>query len=636
MNNYSKIIDLIDKYEYVSFDMFDTLIKRDCPEPRDIQRILGHKLGPTIDFYKLRLNAESYAWEKSSGEEVTLEQIYDVLKADYPLFDWNRIQKQEIEMEYNYCTFNNNFQDILEFCKTTHKKIIIATDMYLNKTTIDSILKKNRIKYDYLYLSSDCGYSKRDGSMFDYILKDLNINKNDIIHIGDNLKSDYLRPLSKGIHAIKIPTEDIKTLFHSNRKEISNEYINVQTILNNHFLMGCSDFFYQSGAETLGPILYGFCMWLEFQIKKNHHDKIFFLARDGQILKQQYDKIKSTDVLTSYMYASRRALIVPTLWLHADISELQSVLFFPRLGSIRQMLKKIGLSDSFINNLDFKGFDIDKIVEYKSLFSDIKFLDLYENKLKQYVIENSKKEYELLLEYFKQIGFCGNIAIVDIGWNGNMQRALQEVCQIANIDVEIDGYYVCLNPDSNNIKNKVISARGYLCDYVNNTGIYYDLKNYISMFELFFSADHGTVIKFEKKESIIPVLGEWEFETYKNGLDDYKKINRFQDGAKKYCDIVINNRIFSPIDAQISSMNMIKLGNNPSCCIAKEFGKLRIIDDEVQYLSNPKSLKYYLFHIKELKYDFIFTPWKIGFLKQLLKINFPYAAIVKIMRNLKR
>ena len=42
--------------------------------------------------------------------------------------------------------------------------------------------------------------------------------------------------------------------------------------------------------------------------------------------------------------------------------------------------------------------------------------------------KNSKDEFNIYVNYLKSINFHGKVAIVDIGWHGNMQKALNKIC----------------------------------------------------------------------------------------------------------------------------------------------------------------------------------------------------------------
>ena len=76
---------LIDKYKYVSFDIYDTLISRYTVCPHDVFRIVEDRYNSEYDrsiddFLHARIDAESTARSHDPGKEVTLDGIYEKLK----------------------------------------------------------------------------------------------------------------------------------------------------------------------------------------------------------------------------------------------------------------------------------------------------------------------------------------------------------------------------------------------------------------------------------------------------------------------------------------------------------------------------------------------------------------------------
>lgn len=70
---------IIRHYQYVSFDVFDTLIERDVNRPSDIFVLVGKCiLGKenAEKFRILRKKAEFEAREENNHKEITLDQIY--------------------------------------------------------------------------------------------------------------------------------------------------------------------------------------------------------------------------------------------------------------------------------------------------------------------------------------------------------------------------------------------------------------------------------------------------------------------------------------------------------------------------------------------------------------------------------
>ncbi|WP_170839170.1 HAD-IA family hydrolase, partial [Escherichia coli] len=79
-------------------------------------------------------------------------------------------------------------------------KIIFISDMYLGKSFLAKILHKNGYEeYDNLYVSSEHRVKKHSGELFDYVINDLGIEPQTILHIGDNVEADVKKAKSRNI-----------------------------------------------------------------------------------------------------------------------------------------------------------------------------------------------------------------------------------------------------------------------------------------------------------------------------------------------------------------------------------------------------------------------------------------------------
>ena len=146
-NKIEYIKRIIDDYEYISFDIFDTLISRNFPKPSNIFNILGRdNKNAESSFSEQRIMAEKEARIMSEKEEVTLPEIYKNIKTLSNKQDSELIQNEE-ELEITLSVAIKNNKKLLDYCNDKHKKIIIISDMYLNKSVIKEILDKNEIKY---------------------------------------------------------------------------------------------------------------------------------------------------------------------------------------------------------------------------------------------------------------------------------------------------------------------------------------------------------------------------------------------------------------------------------------------------------------------------------------------------------
>ena len=139
-----------------SFDIFDTLITRKVAVPEGIFAIMQFELGKEeyIDipisiknnFYRLRIEAERQArhfYQRNGIEDVTLEQIYDVLAVRGELSEGQckQLVCLECDIEYRECIpIERNIIQVKKLL-SEGKKVILISDMYLPKEQIYKYLE---------------------------------------------------------------------------------------------------------------------------------------------------------------------------------------------------------------------------------------------------------------------------------------------------------------------------------------------------------------------------------------------------------------------------------------------------------------------------------------------------------------
>ncbi|WP_370821912.1 HAD-IA family hydrolase [Acidaminococcus massiliensis] len=643
---YDEIKKETEKYQYVSFDLFDTLIKRDCFRPIELFHILEEKINLSyqvkINFAEKRIQAEKKAREISSYEEVTLDEIYMQLKDNFSSEQIGNIKQWEQELELNLCQWNPLMRDVYNYCKQQEKNILIVTDIYLPQNLIERILDKLQIQYKFLFVSSVERKTKNKGGVFQRVLEKLGCQPYEIFHIGDNHESDYLIPHKLGIAAIQIPRESKINLFIQKKTyKKSHEYANLCSFINNHSNLHTwdavhkkngLDYFFQAGYEAQGPLLYSFVRWLEEQIKKMKIDKVFFLARDGQIMQKAFNILNDT-IPNFYMYASRRALITPSLWMQPELKEVIQSITFLEKEKISSILKRIGLQPEHYRKF-FEGTKFNWEIEYNSreLFKDIDFKNLYNVYIKPDMITSSKKQYQKLITYLNQIDFKGKVAIVDIGWFGNMQRALNKVIDKAKIPAKVQGFYLGLNPFEKVLGDD--AAHGFLFDRDYNVNLFRKERMFNSLFEILFTANHGTTLGYKEQDSkITPVLDCWEYEKVEL-QSDYKKIDATQKGALEFIKDITSAISFDLINTpQISFMNWICLGFYPDQKCANRFGALHMLDDEISCIAEPQTNGYGI-HVGHLLKDLKKSLWQIGFLTILYGDKILYGDLYYLFRDI--
>lgn len=148
------IIKQIEKYDVVSFDIFDTLLKRNVKKPTDIFRYMEKKYQKE-GFFNERIDAEKRARARAK-KEITLKKIYEEMNFDF--------SKEELETESELLIRNDWIMPVYK--KAIQSKIVIVTsDMYLPEDFIIQILKREKLEgYKKLYLSSAVGKTKSSGA----------------------------------------------------------------------------------------------------------------------------------------------------------------------------------------------------------------------------------------------------------------------------------------------------------------------------------------------------------------------------------------------------------------------------------------------------------------------------------------
>ena len=613
--NIEKIKNKIDNYQYISFDLFDTLVKRNISTPCDVFDLVEYEYNKKNDqkisnFRELRMVAENDAYTQSI--EPNLDEIYNNLNIQ----NKEQLKKLELEIEIEICQKNIDFYPIYEYAKERNKKIIITSDMYLPKKVVLQILKKAKIDFDYFFLSNEVKLNKRSGKIYPYILENLHINADKLIHIGDSKRSDYLMPRFYGIKSILIPKKIQKLNYFKNYMPRTIEENVLINFLNNNLPMN-EGYYYRVGYEVLGIILYGYAKWLNIELNEKKISKTYFLAREGKLLEEAYKIVNQDTKELKYLYVSRQSTRSCLLVQIDSLEQFFKICIVRKGATLEDFFKYAGLNinqyDALLSKYHVRKTDLVwNAPEMENIFSNIK---------KDIQKEANKKE-KLLTAYLKQEDLTDKIAVSDIGWHGTMQKSLGYWARQNDINAQLTGYYIA------NFENTFSDSPQYGYLY-NKEEDEYRAKGFIGLFENLFLAKHGTTVGYqEKKGKIVPILAKYEFSEQDNKI--YREV---QSGA---LDFVSQIEKLACLDLLISpefaKVGIEKLGLEPRRLDIQMFGKLSFMDTrKLDMIQLNYGLFGYLFHPKALKADFLDSSWKVGWLKSIFKLPLPYMKILQTL-----
>ena len=309
MSLLNKIKSEIDSHEIISFDIFDTLLLRPYVKPTDLFFHL-EKLENKKGFAKARIEAEKQARKTHSDlEDINIDEIYDEIKDEY-----KPLKEKEMALEAEVLTANPEMKEVYDYALNQNKKIIIVSDMYLPEDFLHNTLIKNGYTNFRLYVSGDKRKKKGSGTIYQYVLKKLNIEPKKFIHIGDNRRSDYEVPINMGMSAYYYE-QVISRYFKQNEKakiflEKYKDNLEASVMIMNfalHWLKNQEeDFWSRIGYEYGGPMCYAYMRWVEQQVLEKGIKEILFVARDGYSLQKVFDSFGHKDIKTHYVYAPRQ------------------------------------------------------------------------------------------------------------------------------------------------------------------------------------------------------------------------------------------------------------------------------------------------------------------------------------------
>ena len=622
---------IVDECDMISFDLFDTLIKRDVKREEDVFGIIENVLKtmnrPEANGFKNeRIAAMNNIYSKHYNREMKLEDIYAEMYGfvDDSIYEIINIEEH---VQTEVCTKNIPVVKFLDWCvENGNKRMLIITDTYLPKNVIIQILDKNGLKKyfddDGIYVSSEEGVTKKSGKLFHKIIEKDRYNVAKWVHFGDAIRSDIIIPGKIGLKTVHV-NRNINNCVFSIKSERDDYEAQALECFQNNRILEIDGYYHKFGYECMGPIVWGFSSWLNKQLKEKSSCRFLFLSREGQFLKRIYELLDDGRN-SEYFYASRQAITAATFWMHNDIIEILHLLRLPhRFGrSLLYELLGLHVNQKYEAATDDSNTytSIDDVLRDEDL---VRYLSGKLDAIKLY----SKNQYDLLCQYLGITKTIQEIVLVDIGWRGSMQKALEEVIHSINSTIVVSGYYVGFSkagPKAYGMEGR----HGYLFNgYIDSDKIDEErLFGFGGLFEILFMADHGSVQKYANTEyGVEPICHTCEYAT------DYQKIREIQEGAAKFVIDAKSSVVFSDFIKNrpyIMFEKMGKVGCYPSRREIHNLGKIKILDGSERSL--VEEIK--LFPIKRFLNGLMNSGWKVAFIKKTWQI-LPGFRLYKIGKN---
>jgi FMN phosphatase YigB (HAD superfamily) len=463
---------LLEEFDTISFDVFDTLLVRRTHDPdlvkppvaqyvADLAAAKGHALDweavqDCRDHHETALRkqtSETFVDHEARYELFMRSMLEELFQGDHPEdIDelYKKVRRYELRIENAMLVPRAGFTNWLEALHAQGKRILAISDMYLSAAEIEELLEHaGLLKYIQTVISSaDSFLCKSSGKAYEMLMDKYELSPDRWIHVGDHPISDGIRAREAGLKYALI----LQDPEERRRKAIARHYWHYA--IYRKFWTGrtlqqfmapmeaenqpCSDM-YMAGYNFFGPLMGVFIQSIAEHCKKHNISKIFFLSREGWMFKQVWEKV--TPYLypgvelpeIEYLYVSRMALAGASC-AHKGLSQENADIVFLPAGNrdFRDVCRVFGLeAEAFTEHLQRYELEADTLLSHNYADFELQHRKNFYRLLQDTAFQNEIKRQtgphnDALQRYLEASGFFAHddIALVDIGWLGTIQRYL--------------------------------------------------------------------------------------------------------------------------------------------------------------------------------------------------------------------
>lgn len=593
-----------------SFDVFDTVLTRIFARPQDLffamaadnRSLSFEKPMDWAQFPYARIEAEVRARAISSMEDITLADIYTHLGQALGLDKTQQdgLLCREVELEKRSVRPVPPVLVLIEQARAEGHRIIFISDMYLPREVVRAMLESVGAFHegDSIYISGEVGKTKHTGNLFRHAMAKEKVAPVQVHHIGDNSVADVQKAREIGILSSHF------TETHLNRYE---QTIVDTDVLPRHIrsqVAGASRLarlecpynethrrtIWDTGASVAGPLLTGYVAWLLSDAQRRGIERLYFIARDGQILSRIAKIIcerLDLPIDCRYLYGSRQAWHLPAVTALGEC-EYGWIISPTDFLSIRMILRRIDVAPHEVErNLTQIGFteldwDSNLLPDQRQCLSEF----IRSSRWDDIILEKAAQKRRPAFRYLEQEGLvdCVPYAVVDIGWNGRLQRSLGNILDAGGAARALAGYYFGLR--SRIDPRPQDELRAYFWDHL-HPSITNDIgfKTRVMM-EIFSSADHGGVCGYEMEgEQVIPVLlSEDAHRLLEWGVTvQQEAIKCFVENL----DSLVLKGLTDPVWKVSLARLLEQFYNDPTLAEAQTYGKYPVAEDQNAAVCQP-------------------------------------------------
>jgi FMN phosphatase YigB (HAD superfamily) len=445
------------------------------------------------------------------GDSRSSEQVVDLAA---------RYLAVELEFEAECLGSNREMAGLLQTAKAAGVRVVAISDMYLSAVHLRQLLDARGFAglVDVIVTSGDVLLQKRTGRLFAHCLRDdgeifpsgaaRDLSK--ILHIGDDAIADGTMARKHGITSIV--TYDLALMRHRHLQHYASglppAHAAAEAALHALRSEQRERPLQILGATRFGPIYAGFVHAVAAQSVKDGVGSVWFMAREGWVLGEMYEQavragLGDGRIKWGYLYVSRLATMRAQLTrfgehevgsISANTADRAYGKFFAPLlldrVEVDRILGSVGLHFSQPSTQD----------GLQALLSAPAFVDA--------VASVGERERVGFRSYLERTGFPseGRVAVVDVGWGGQIQENLCRALELIGSKVEVLGYYLGTDHRAEERRGRGLAIRSIVVDSERSAGTGAGAFSFVQGIELATRSPHGSVTGYSLDG--LPVLAD--------------------------------------------------------------------------------------------------------------------------------
>jgi FMN phosphatase YigB (HAD superfamily) len=537
-----------------SFDIFDTVLTRRVGDPRAAFLQLGHRL---VSKGIIHCSAESFSRQRTAAEvrcfrnaggldsSVNIVDIYNEMRSSLGVdrSTHGKMIEEELDLESDLLVPLVDGASQVAAARERGHEVVFVSDMYLPSWFIrEQLAKHNLIEDDdKLLVSNEYGASKATGALWPHVVSDLGVPAKDIHHTGNDHRSDFVSARRAGLRATFMDQGN-QNRFEKRLETWAHETDGMTSLLAGASRLARTQIHGHTEAErairdvaagVVTPFLVGNVLWILQQAVESHIEKIFFIARDGQILvdiaRELAPSVGYTGEL-NYLYGSRQAWMAPSL---TQLCEDQILTALPMDGDVDQVTLRLiahrfdlkpEVLEPHLTNAGLPESMWDRALT-KAECETMRTLLRKDEEVTSTILSLATGRREVMLKYLEQEGVVTTapIAIVDQGTGSTLFNALSSVLETVDQRPPM-AFYFGLRPDA--ADHGFGTPETYIRNEQDKSG-FLKTPGLLTLVEMACTADHGSVTGYSVEgHRVVPELTEarntavldWGFEMLSNTI----------------------------------------------------------------------------------------------------------------------